>query len=105
MPATLSILDRDPPAGGRSRVGAPGVRRQGGEGPSQGPGSPVPLARTPGRKENPLPNSGSAPILPLLPKLSTYSSDTTFAEAAVSTRPTAGDAAASLPSARAPLEL
>ena len=32
MPATLSTLDRDPPASGRSRVGALGVRRQG-EGP------------------------------------------------------------------------
>lgn len=104
MPATLSTLDRHPPAGGRRRVGASGVRRQG-EGPSQGPGSPVPLARTPGRKENPLPNSGSTPILPLLPKLSTYTSDTTCAEAAASTGPTAGNAAASLPSARAPLGL
>lgn len=37
MPLTLSTLDRDAPAE------ALGARRQGGEGPSQDPGSPSPL--------------------------------------------------------------
>lgn len=63
MPATLSTLDRDPPASGRSRVGALGVRRQG-EGPRQDPGSPVPPARTPGRKETLCPAQVLLPSFP-----------------------------------------